>query len=158
MAMGEEVLLCYHGSAPAREAIGAAARLLGPRPAVVLTVWEPAAQMTRLDPIGDAVGALSGLYADIDAIGRDQAQAHAEEGARLAREHGFDATPRTEEGQAWRTIVDVARELDAAAVVLGSRGLSTLETLLGGVSARVALHCCQPVLVVPPRAGGAPAG
>lgn len=149
--MSDLVLLCYHGSPQAAAAIASAAGLLGRRPAVVLSVWEPAADMTRLDPIGDAVGRLSGLYRDIDEIGRGQAQAHAEEGAALAREHGFDARPRGAEGRVWRTILAVADEEDVAVIVLGARGLSTTDTLIGGVSARVALHARRPVLVIPPQ-------
>lgn len=150
--MRDLVLLCYHGSPQASAAIADAARLLGPRPAVVLSVWEPAADMSRLDPIGDAVGTLSGLYRDIDEIGRRQARAHAEEGAALAREHGFDARPRAAEGVVWRAILAAAEDDDAAVIVLGARGLSTTDTLLSGVSARVALHARRPVLVIPPRA------
>jgi nucleotide-binding universal stress UspA family protein len=149
--MSELVLLCYHGSAEARHAIATAGRLFGARAAIVLAVWEPAAEMTQLDPIGDAVGRLSHLYRDIDEIGREQAQAHAEEGAALAREHGFDARPRCAEGKAWRTIVAVADEEDVAAIVLGSRGLGTMERLIGGVSARVAVHARRPVLIIPPE-------
>jgi universal stress protein family protein len=50
------VVLCFDGSEDARRAIEEAGRLLAPRPAVVLTVWEAARDLTVLDPVGDAVG------------------------------------------------------------------------------------------------------
>ena len=63
------VVLCFDGSEDARRAIEQAGRLLAPRPAVVLTVWEAARDLTVLDPVGDAVGRLSGIYAELDEAG-----------------------------------------------------------------------------------------
>ncbi len=44
------VLLCFDGSNDAAAAIGKAGELLGPRTAVVLTVWEPVALRAPYDP------------------------------------------------------------------------------------------------------------
>ena len=55
----------------------------------------------------------------------------------------------------WAAIVDAAEQLDAAAIVLGSRGLTGLKNvLLGSVSEGVVRHAGRPVLVVhrPPAA------
>ncbi|MEV0202604.1 universal stress protein [Nonomuraea sp. NPDC050691] len=52
----------------------------------------------------------------------------------------------------WKTIVDVADELDAALIVTGSRGLSGARSvLLGSVSNHVLHHAHRPTLIVPPQ-------
>src|SRR6266545_3200722 len=73
-------------------------------------------------------------------------------GAERARRAGFDAEARAELSSAtWEGIVDVADEIDAAVIVLGSRGLSGIrERLNGSVSHEVAEHSRRPVLIVPP--------
>ena len=55
MTSSPPVLLCFDGSGGALRAIQDAGRLLGPRTAVVLTVWEAARDLTTLDPVGDVV-------------------------------------------------------------------------------------------------------
>jgi len=73
-----------------------------------------------------------------------------EQGAQVAREAGFDVTGEVREGKPWRVICDCAKDLDAALVVLGARGLSRVESvLLGSVSAKVLAHASRPVLVIP---------
>ncbi len=65
---------------------------------------------------------------------------------------GLDAEPRIEASPvgAWETLVRVADKTDAALIVLGSRGLRGLRSLmLGSVSDGVAHHARQPVLIVP---------
>lgn len=142
-------LLCYDGSAAARLAIERAAAIVVERAAVVLAVWTPAAALTPLDPLGDAVGELSGIYAELDAAGARAAEERAAEGAGRARNAGFDAQPRAEQGRAWSTIVEVADELEATVVVLGARSHSTAGALLGSVSERVVRHSRRPVLILP---------
>jgi nucleotide-binding universal stress UspA family protein len=152
------VLLCFDGSEDAERAIHGASALLGPRPAVVLAVWERARDLTPLDPVGDAVGRLSGLYAELDEAGIEAAGEVAREGAELAGKLLLDARPRVECGPVPETIVRVAEEENAAVIVLGARGLSGMEAALGSVSRRVARHATRPVLVLPPESGGHPAG
>jgi nucleotide-binding universal stress UspA family protein len=51
----------------------------------------------------------------------------------------------------WRTIVDVADEVDASLIVTGSRGLAGVRSvLLGSVSNHVLHHAHRPTLIVPP--------
>jgi len=51
----------------------------------------------------------------------------------------------------WQGILALADELDAAAIVIGSRGLGGFrEFTRGSVSHDVATHARRPVLVVPP--------
>jgi len=144
------ILICYDGSEDAKRAIGAAAALLGTRKAVVLD----------LGPIltaEESLGALApGLPAEgIEEANESDALARATEGATLANEAGFTATPRAGIGQpTWQGIVDVADELDAPAIVIGSRGLMGGEELLAGsVSHQVSRHAGRPVLLVPRKRG-----
>ena len=76
------------------------------------------------------------------------------EGVEVARAAGFDAAPlclRSDQ-RVWPAIVRLAEERRARAVVVGSRGLSKVGSmLLGSVSNGVVHHCRQPSLVVPSR-------
>ena len=57
-----------------------------------------------------------------------------------------------EHGQGARAAEDVADELDAAVIALGSRDLKGMKKILGGsVSQQVAEHAGRPVPIVPPR-------
>jgi nucleotide-binding universal stress UspA family protein len=51
----------------------------------------------------------------------------------------------------WRGIVKVADQISAAAIVIGSRGLTGIhEVVAGSLSHEVAVRAGRPVLVVPP--------
>jgi nucleotide-binding universal stress UspA family protein len=82
----------------------------------------------------------------------DSALEKARAGAERAREAGFEAEPRAVlEEPFWEGIVDVADEIDATVIVIGSRGLKGIrERLEGSVSHEVAEHAGRPVLIVPP--------
>lgn len=142
------VILCYDGSDDAAVAIQRAAALFGPRPAVVLVAWPRAhAQLTYTWP--------GMVYAqDLEALDKAAAEGAAElaeQGAALAREAGLDAEPfaMRASGPIWKAILDAAEDRDAAAVVLGSRGLSGIKSLvLGSVSGAVVHHATRPTLVV----------
>ena len=141
------ILICYDGSPGAVRAIEAAATLLGPRRAVVLDVAPPitpAESVATISPLvpGEAFEQLN--TADAGQV--------AAQGAELARSSGFEAGARGALGApTWEGVVDVADELDAAVIVIGSRGLSGLrETLDGSLSHQVAEHAGRPVLIVPP--------
>ena len=130
--MTEQILICYDGSSEAKRAVDTAAGLLGPRHAVVLNVAPASALAEGLN--------------EADALLR------AEAGAARARRAGLDAEPRTTlASSTWKGIVDVADELDAEIIVIGSRGLSGFrEVAHRSVSHDVAAHARQPVLIVPP--------
>jgi nucleotide-binding universal stress UspA family protein len=76
----------------------------------------------------------------------------AQEGARLARASGFDAEARVGvSGPTWQGIVDLADELGAPVIVIGSHGFSDLrEAFEGSMSHDVVVHARRRVLVVPP--------
>ena len=83
------------------------------------------------------------------------AQEKVKQGVALASSAGFAAQGRVGHGKTWRTICDVADEIDAGAIVLGARGLSRMgSALLGSVSFAVTVHAKRPVLVVPHHGGG----
>jgi len=150
------VLLCYDGSENAAAAIASAGRILGPRKAVVLTVWEPVAVWQPYDPATALTAPLSKLASralGLDEIARDLAEERAGAGSNLARQAGFEAQGRTVGGKPWRAICDVADDIDAEPIVVGARGLSRIQSaLLGSVSAAVVQHAWRSVLVVPAHA------
>ena len=59
-------------------------------------------------------------------------------------------TARVEEGTPWRTILEVADEIDADVIVMGTRKHSSISQMLLGSTAVKALgYSKRPVLVVP---------
>jgi nucleotide-binding universal stress UspA family protein len=139
------ILICYDDSPGARQAIEAAADLLLDRHAVfldiapVLTAAESYAELGPMPP-------------DFDQLNTEDALAHARVGAELARRAGFTAEARAEvAAPTWEGVVEVADDIDAAAIVIGSRGLTgAREVLKGSLSHEIAEHAGRPVLIVPP--------
>jgi nucleotide-binding universal stress UspA family protein len=141
------VLICYDGSADAARAIEAAATLLGTRSAVVLDVAPPITAAESVATISPVVPGAAFEEMNTADAGRVAAR-----GAELARSSGFDAEARAALGApTWEAVVDVADELDAAVIVIGSRGLNGMrEALVGSLSHEVAEHAGRPLLIVPP--------
>jgi nucleotide-binding universal stress UspA family protein len=148
------VILCFDGSDDARRAIERAGAILGGGPALVVHVWEPLSAVVLRNPLIHSPGPLAEQAADLDEAGAAAAERLTEEGVRAARAAGFDAAPlcvRSDQ-RVWPAIVRLAEQRQARAVVLGSRGLSKVGSmLLGSVSNGVVHHCRQPSLVVPSR-------
>ena len=155
---GHPVLLCFDGSDDAATAIAQAAELLAPRRAVVLTVWEPVATWEPYDPATILTAPVSKLVSSelgIDEITAELAEEKVKQGVAVASSAGLAAQGRVAHGKTWRTICDVAGEIDAVTIVLGARGLSRVESLLlGSVSSAVLVHAKRPVLVVPRHGDG----
>ena len=147
------VLVCYDGSPTAKHAISVAHTALGHKPATVLHVWQPPTEFIEPDWFA-GVGTYAGPpIAELEGLALRRAETIAYEGRELARSAGFAADARAElsHGRVWRTIVDVAHDVDAELIVVGARGLSTVRSvLLGSVSNAVVHHSSIPVLVVPP--------
>jgi len=144
------ILICYDGSADSDRAIEAAAALLGPRRAVVVDIGPT---LTAAESVAALSSVVPGTA--FEDPNMDSALEKARAGADRAREAGFRAEPRAELVEpVWEGIVDVADEIDAAVIVLGSRGLKGIcEQFEGSVSHEVAEHAGRPVLIVP-RANG----
>ncbi|WP_188189053.1 universal stress protein [Nonomuraea sp. SYSU D8015] len=141
------ILVAYDGSSDARTAIEFAAKHLAAEPTLVLTVWEPLLVQLKKYP-------LAALVPDTSDEAQAQAEQHAKEGAELAIASGLaDVTYRAvaDNESIWKTIVDVADEIDASLIVTGSRGLAGVRSvLLGSVSNHVLHHAHRPTLIVPP--------
>jgi nucleotide-binding universal stress UspA family protein len=143
------VLFAYDGSDAAKSAIREAGRQLSSgRRGLVLSVWEPLAA----HPLAGDAAAWGLLDDDFEAA----AAQVADEGARLARAAGFDATPLADTGNpVWERIVDAAAAHAAELVVLGSHGRTGIGlVLMGSVAESVSRHTELPVLIVhaPPTA------
>ena len=154
------VLIGFDGSDDASAAIASAGELMAPRAAVVLTVWEPVRSWAPYDPATILSASLSRLASNalgLDEAVRDLAREQMERGTALARQAGFQAQGRLEEGKPWRKICQVGGALGAEPIVLGARGLGRVESaLLGSVSTAVVFHAKRPVLVVPHKEGNRP--
>jgi nucleotide-binding universal stress UspA family protein len=145
------ILICYDGSDGAQRAIDVAAELLGPRHATVLDVGPV------VTPV-ESLAALSPVYpaAEFGELNAEEARSGSAAGVERARRAGFAADGRSGvAAPTWEAIVGVADEIDAAVIVLGSRGLNgARELLVGSVSHDVAEHAGRPVLIVPPPRNG----
>ena len=149
-APAKPTLICYDGSEQSARALASVTNLLAATDAVVLTAWQPL--VARLAESGGfGVFGLEG-EGDIDLQEQAAAQRAAEDGARRARESGYNATARTEEAPSgvWRTIIEVADEIDAGLIVCATRGRgSVTSALLGSTSRAVLAHAGRPVLISP---------
>jgi nucleotide-binding universal stress UspA family protein len=146
------VLICYDGSPDARSAIEHAGELLDGHPATVLTIWEPFVEVISRTALG--YGAVPGMVnvEKIDEATRESAEQVAEEGAELARKAGLNAQARTcsQVTTIAAAILSQAGEVQAKAIVMGSRGLTGVKSmLLGSVSHGVIQHADRAVIVVP---------
>jgi nucleotide-binding universal stress UspA family protein len=84
-----------------------------------------------------------------------EAREAAEEGSALAAAAGLRAEAKVvvAEGIAWRALVDAAAEVEADAIVCGSRGHgAAVRAVLGSVASGLVRHAPVPVLVVPHEA------
>jgi nucleotide-binding universal stress UspA family protein len=154
-------LIAYDGSDDAAAAIRHAGPLLAPRPAVVAHVWDSLAALLLHTDVRGLAGSMREAADELDEEDRRDAAGVAAEGADLAREAGFDAEARALQGKpkAWPTLLAEADAIDAAVVVIGSRGQGAVKSaLLGSVSSGLLHHTRRPVLVVPPMEEETPAG
>ena len=142
------ILICYDGTEGSDVAIDAAADLLGARRAVVLDLGPPLTEAESLAVLGPAIPGTA-----FEELNTEDALVRARQGAERAHRAGFDADARAGiAAPTWQGIVDAADEIDAAVIVLGSRGLEgARERIEGSVSHAVAQHSGRPVLIVPPE-------
>lgn len=146
------ILICYDGSDDARAAVEQATALFPAQKAAVLTVWEPFIEVVARSTVGFGLLPSVPDAGEIDKASETAARQTAAEGAELASQRGLSADPRcaSQETTAARAILAVANELGADAIVMGSRGLTGLKSLLiGSVSHEVIQHADRTVVVVP---------
>jgi nucleotide-binding universal stress UspA family protein len=146
------ILICYDGSPDSRAAVERAAELFGDQPATVLTVWEPFAEMAARSSLGIGLVPFTPDADEIDEASGKAADQTAADGAALAGRLGMTASHKTasQATTAARTILAEAETIGANAIVMGSRGLTGLKSLLlGSVSHEVVQHADRAVVVVP---------
>ncbi|MDR8407675.1 universal stress protein [Nonomuraea sp. 3-1Str] len=147
--MSTPILIAYDGSPDARHAIEETARLFPGASAVVLYARRP---LESLAAHLEGHSALEELR-DIDAKTFDASERLAAEGAERARSLGLKAQPRVAsvpEEVVADTIVDVAEELHASLIVLGSRGRHGVRAVLSGSTSTRVMHSTgRPTLVIP---------
>jgi nucleotide-binding universal stress UspA family protein len=150
------IVIAYDGSAAARAAVNEAAALFPSRHAVILTVWEPGLADYMAMPGTMGTGTMMMPYdpstiKEIDRASEDHARLIAEDGVKLATAGGLrsEALPVRDAADIADAILETASERDAAAIVIGSRGLKGLKSkLLGSSSASVLSRSDRPVVVV----------
>ena len=138
------VMLATDGSPAAADATRVAIEVAGAlkAPLLVVSCWE-----SEYPPV--AIG-FAPVIPDLDRIGREQAEAVAEEAAGAAREAGLSALAFVRRGDPVREICAIAAGRDVRLIVLGSHGWGALRRFVfGSVSTGVLHHSRQPVLVVP---------
>ena len=146
------ILIGYDGSEDAGNAVRCAGDLLAPRRAVVVHVRDSLAELLLHTDIDHLTGTMKEAAEELDSEDTEEAGRIAAQGAELAEAAGFEAVATVARGRpkAWPTLLELAKQHDAAAVVVGSRGLGRVKSaLLGSVSSGVLDHAHLPVLIVP---------
>jgi nucleotide-binding universal stress UspA family protein len=146
------ILLGYDGSVPAAAAIEVAARLLPAANTTVAYLWTPPYANDALRRrLWHAMAGVDGFVAAIERQGEAEAGRLAATGVALAAAHGWRAGPliRRSYGGEGLHLGEVAAEIGADLIVVGSRGLGGAQAVLGSVSDMVVHYAPRPVLVVP---------
>jgi nucleotide-binding universal stress UspA family protein len=154
------VIVAFDGAPEARAAVRAATELMPGRLLLVVTVWEPGLAAVSIAP-PDTLG-MSYPPPDpeaIEAVDRaeqDHARATAEAGVRLAHDLGAraEAVTSRDDADVATVIMGLAEQHDAAAIVVGRRGLGAIRSAVFGSTSRRLLDTARrPVLVVHPEDG-----
>ena len=146
--MAGTAVFAYDGSEDAQRALTVARGVLQVDRAIVVHVRVlPPAPIIGADPEG-------GEFESRDDVTERQADRVAADGVDAANRAGFEAEAVVETADSitgvWRTVIDVAEQHEASAIVAGHRGLSRLRSaMLGSVSNGLVNHSHIPVLVVP---------
>lgn len=149
------IAIAYDGSDPAKRAIQAAAELFPGGEADVLTVWRTAHDFAGAARIAVPDGLVQQGLEALDRTAEEEACKTAGEGTALANEAGLRARAAQAmgHGSGAAAIMSYAREHDAAAIVVGARGLSGVRSaLLGSVSNAIVHNADRPVIVTPAHA------
>jgi nucleotide-binding universal stress UspA family protein len=150
------VVIAFDGSPAALSALREAAELLAPRPGLVVVVWEAGAayDLATIPSAGleEPPAQLDfRRAAELDLALYTDAQNMAGHGAAIARSLGMPADARAvaDELTVSETLIRVAADVDAAAVVVGRHDHGVVHDVLAGSTAKELLrHAPCPVLVV----------
>lgn len=143
--MTQPLLLCWDGSDDSRHAVEVAARLLPGHDVVLVHVSKSFVDWG----VGPKLGPLLAIPGVDDAI-LARAQSVLDDGVAFARERGFDVRGelRTTGSAVWRSVLDVAVDVDAAIIVAGARGERLRDQLgLGSVAQGLVGAARVPLLV-----------
>ena len=143
----EVILFCYDGSDEAKRSMESAADLLATRDAVVVDVGSFLTGAESVAALSPDVEVPS-----LEKLNRASALERAEEGAVYARRFGFDTQAREALADpAWQGILELADDVDASVIVVGSRGFNGVKELIEhSMSRALAAHASRPLLVIPP--------
>ena len=151
MERHREILIAYDGSEGAKAAIEGAGELFADWSMLVLSVERSVAATASAAVIGMPAEVAGKAMVRLNEEVQRRVEALAEEGADAARSAGLEARHLGTlcDGSIWSEVLRVADERDVAAVMVGSRGLSDIKSiLLGSVSSGVVHHSIRPVVVV----------
>lgn len=147
-----EVIIGFDGSEVSERAIRMAGAVLRGGPALVVAVHEPGVVFDAAVGMDyQAVPIDYAATAMVDEALEEGARMRAARGAEIAREHGLDAQAlvAVDAGSVGETLVRLAREREATAIVVGSHRYRRMERMfLGSTSRQVLEHAPCPVLVV----------
>ena len=154
------ILIAYDGSPSSDHAIGEAGGLLVGRHALVVVVYKQGIGFELME-LPNVTGGLPPPQLDVRAAIEiddelaERSQMLAQKGAELARDAGFDpealAVADEVDTPVAETIVNVAADRGAAAIVIGAHGHSRLsEVVLGSTSRDVIRQAPCPVVIARP--------
>jgi nucleotide-binding universal stress UspA family protein len=147
------VVIGFDGSSSATYTVRTAAALLAPAPALVVVVWEPDLSFELLPSPPTVVVAPIDVRAtlDIDRSLYDSAQRLADTGVEVARRAGLDAEGLVvaDDGTVADTLLQLSRERNARAVVVGTHGRRRLLHQTVGSTARAVVESalCPAVVI-----------
>jgi len=148
-------MVAFDGSPESQAAVRAAATLFPDRLVLVVSIWEPGLAMAAMSS-PDATGLgypppTREQIQAVDRVQREHATSVAVAGAQMVNELGgaAEALPVAESLNVADAVIEIADARDAAAVIVGSRGLGAVKSrVLGSTSRRVLHETRRPVLVV----------
>lgn len=150
------VVIGYDGSPGAERALAEAAAVLHPGPVLVVVAWEAGRAYEAAEWAAITLDAATPVVdlrtaAELDRAAFAAAERTAHHGAARARSLGLDAESLVvaEDASVADTLVRVASEQEAAALVIGARRHRALrEAVFGSTERDVLRHAPCPVLVV----------
>jgi len=150
--MTDPILLCTDGSEHAAHAISSGLALVGTDGPFVLTTVAHDPDPMLVTGTGIAGGVMSaGAFEEQTKANRAESQAVAEAAAASLGITGVEV--RVLMGDPGNRICDLATEVSARAIVIGSRGRGGIKrALLGSVSDHVVRHAPCPVIITGPKA------